>query len=86
MALATAACEALLPELPPPEYIRHSQVLFQETAVSRSSRLRPDLRWSDGSPVTAEDVVFTHSYCTHPEGACAQLAKFAGVTAVEARR
>jgi peptide/nickel transport system substrate-binding protein len=46
-------------------------------------RLRPDLRWSDGSPVTAEDVVFTHSYCTHPEGACAQLAKFAGVTAVE---
>lgn len=47
-------------------------------------KLKPDLKWSDGTPVTAEDVVFTWQYCTHPEGGCAQAAKFEGVKTVEA--
>ena len=47
-------------------------------------KLREGLVWSDGTPVTAEDAVFTWQYCTHPEGGCAQSAKFEGVTAVEA--
>src|SRR5690606_20247714 len=38
----------------------------------------------DGSAFTAADVIFTWQYCTHPEGGCAQLAKFEGVTNVEA--
>jgi peptide/nickel transport system substrate-binding protein len=46
--------------------------------------LKEGLLWSDGTPVTSADVVFTWEYCTHPEGGCAQLAKFDGVTSVEA--
>ena len=29
-------------------------------------KLKPDLKWSDGTPVTAEDAVFTWQYCTDP--------------------
>ncbi|SPH18572.1 Glutathione-binding protein GsiB [Defluviimonas aquaemixtae] len=47
-------------------------------------KLKEGLVWSDGSPVTSADVVFTAEYCMHPEGGCAQLAKFAGVDKVEA--
>lgn len=47
-------------------------------------KVAPGLLWSDGSAVTAADVVFTWTYCTHPEGGCAQLAKFEGITNVEA--
>ncbi len=42
------------------------------------------LLWSDGTPVTADDVVFTWQYCTDPAGGCAQLTKFDSVTSVEA--
>lgn len=47
-------------------------------------RLKPDLVWSDGSAVTAEDVVFTADYCMSPEGGCQQLTKFVDVERVEA--
>ncbi|WP_224823362.1 peptide ABC transporter substrate-binding protein [Cognatishimia sp. MH4019] len=46
--------------------------------------LKEGLLWSDGTPVTSADVVFTAEYCMHPEGGCAQLAKFTGVETVEA--
>jgi peptide/nickel transport system substrate-binding protein len=47
-------------------------------------KLKSGLKWSDGSAVTSADVVFTAEYCMHPEGGCAQLAKFEGVDKVEA--
>jgi peptide/nickel transport system substrate-binding protein len=47
-------------------------------------KLKEGLLWSDGSPVTSADAVFTWQYCTHPEGGCAQLSKYEGVTSVEA--
>ncbi|CUH85662.1 peptide ABC transporter substrate-binding protein [Thalassovita mediterranea] len=46
-------------------------------------KLKSGLKWSDGSAVTAEDVKFTADYCMHPEGGCAQLAKFEGVQSVD---
>ncbi len=46
--------------------------------------LRPDLYWSDGTKVTADDVVFTAKYCMTQEGGCQQAGKFSDVTAVEA--
>lgn len=47
-------------------------------------KLKPGLKWSDGSPLTSADIVFTAEYCMHPEGGCAQLSKFEGVKTVEA--
>ncbi|EEW26454.1 peptide ABC transporter substrate-binding protein [Rhodobacter ferrooxidans] len=47
-------------------------------------KLTPGLLWSDGTPVTSADAVFTWQYCTHPEGGCAQAARYEGVTSVEA--
>ncbi len=47
-------------------------------------KLKEGLVWSDGSPVTSTDVVFTANYCMDPDGGCAQLEKFDGVVSVEA--
>ena len=46
--------------------------------------LKEGLLWSDGTPVTSEDAVFTWQYCTHPEGGCAQASYFEGVDSIEA--
>jgi len=47
-------------------------------------KLKEGLLWSDGTPVTAEDAVFSWQYCTHPEGGCAQSPNYGDVTNVEA--
>ena len=43
-------------------------------------KLKSGLKWSDGSAVTSADVKFTGDYCMDPDGGCAQLEKFDGVT------
>ncbi len=48
-------------------------------------RLKDDLRWSDGSEMTAEDVVFTWRYCTDEAAACVNHERFADVASVSAR-
>ena len=54
-----------------------------EDLTSISWKLQSGLLWSDGSPVTSADVKFTADYCMHPEGGCAQGAKFDGVTSID---
>jgi len=46
-------------------------------------KLKPGLLWSDGTPVTSADAVFTWEYCKHPEGGCAQAARFEGIKAID---
>ncbi len=46
--------------------------------------LREDAVWSDGTPLTANDVVFTWQYCTAPGGGCAQASSFEEVASVDA--
>ncbi|MCE8512744.1 peptide ABC transporter substrate-binding protein [Ruegeria pomeroyi] len=55
-----------------------------EDLTSITWKIAPGIKWSDGSAFTAHDVKFTADYCMHPEGGCAQLTKFEGVTSVEA--
>ena len=55
-----------------------------EDRTSITWKLLPDLKWSDGTPVTADDAVFTWQYCTHPEGGCSQATKYEGIASVEA--
>ena len=45
--------------------------------------IQPGILWSDGSAFTANDVKFTAEYCMNPEGGCAQLTQFDGVTAID---
>ena len=52
--------------------------------MSVTWKLKPGLVWSDGTPVTAEDVKFTAAYCMHPEFGCSVLSEFAGIASVEA--
>ena len=55
-----------------------------EDQTSITWNLRDDVLWSDGSPFTADDVVFTWEYCTHPEAGCVQSDEFSGIVSVEA--
>jgi peptide/nickel transport system substrate-binding protein len=47
-------------------------------------KLKPGLKWSDGSDVTSADVVFSANYCMDPAGGCAQLARYEGIKTIEA--
>ena len=55
-----------------------------EDLTSITWKIKEGLLWSDGTPFTSADVVFTAEYCMDPEGGCAQLAKYSGVETVEA--
>lgn len=46
-------------------------------------KLKPGLLWSDGTPVTSADAVFTYEYCKHPEGGCAQASRYEGIKSIE---
>ena len=46
--------------------------------------LRQDVVWSDGTPFTAADVVFSADYCLNEEMGCNPLSSFTDVTGVEA--
>jgi peptide/nickel transport system substrate-binding protein len=45
--------------------------------------LKPELQWSDGSPVTAADVVFTWRYCADEQTACTTKTNFDPIATIE---
>lgn len=47
-------------------------------------KLKPDLKWSDGTDFTADDVVFTWQYVSNPDVASSDTQNVDGVTNVEA--
>lgn len=53
-------------------------------SLSITWKLKDDLKWSDGSEMTAEDVVFTWRYCIDEGTGCTAKDVFAGIRAVEA--
>ena len=55
---------------------------ISEDLTQITYNLLPDVIWSDGSPFTSDDVVFTWEYCTGSEG-CGSAA-FSNVTSVVA--
>ncbi len=55
-----------------------------EDLTSITWKLKEGLIWSDGTPVTSADVVFTANYCMDESGGCQQLAGFADISNVEA--
>lgn len=57
---------------------------ISEDLTTITWKLQPGLLWSDGTAVTADDVVFTANYCMNPDGGCGSLSKFDGIASVEA--
>ncbi|MFQ5421393.1 MAG: peptide ABC transporter substrate-binding protein, partial [Anaerolineae bacterium] len=55
-----------------------------EDLTSITWHLKEGILWSDGTPLTAADVVFTAEYCMHPDTGCASISSFDGVASVEA--
>jgi peptide/nickel transport system substrate-binding protein len=48
-------------------------------------KLKPGIKWSDGTPLTADDVVFTWQYVADPKTAASTTQIVDGVTNVEAK-
>ncbi len=46
--------------------------------------LKEGVLWSDGTPLTAADAVFTWEYCTTPDTGCVSATSYANVASVEA--
>jgi peptide/nickel transport system substrate-binding protein len=55
-----------------------------EDLTSITWKLKEGIVWSDGTPLTSEDVVFTGEYCLDPEMGCNALSWFSGVESFEA--
>ena len=57
---------------------------ISQDLTSITWNLKDDLKWSDGSDLTAHDVVFTWRYCTDEATGCTAISFFADITSVEA--
>src|SRR5262245_22385607 len=57
---------------------------ISKDSMSITWKLRPDVKWSDGTPFTADDVVFTWKYIANPDVASSDTQTVDGVTNVEA--
>lgn len=55
-----------------------------EDLMSITWTLREGVLWSDGTPLTTDDVIFTWEYCTDPDAGCISDDAFTDVTSVEA--
>ena len=52
--------------------------------TSITYNLLEGVKWSDGTPFTADDVVFTANYCMHEEIGCNPSVNFAHIESIEA--
>ncbi|HEY1293810.1 MAG TPA: peptide ABC transporter substrate-binding protein [Chloroflexota bacterium] len=73
------AVPALAAEIPT---LDNGGVAKDQTSITW--KLRPDVKWSDGTDFTADDVVFTWQYITNPEVASPDSQTADGVANVEA--
>lgn len=74
-----ALVPALASEIPT---LENGGVSADQTSITW--KLKEGLKWSDGSDMTAADVVFTWRYCVDEATGCTAADVFAGVSSVEA--
>jgi len=54
-----------------------------EDLMTITWKVKEGVTWSDGSPLTLEDFIFTWQYCTHEEGGCSSTQFFEDVVNME---
>ena len=57
---------------------------ISEDLTTITWKLQEGILWSDGTPVTSEDVVFTYEYCANEEMGCNAASGYADIESVEA--
>jgi peptide/nickel transport system substrate-binding protein len=57
---------------------------ISEDLLTITWKLKEGVLWSDGTPFTAEDLVFTWQYCTDPATGCSSPTSFTNVASMEA--
>ena len=57
---------------------------FSQDLGSITWKLKEGLKWSDGSDMTADDVVFTWLYCVDEDTGCTASSAFTGISSVQA--
>ncbi len=57
---------------------------ISEDLTTITYKLKPDVVWSDGTPLTADDAIFTWQFCVDPDTGCSSAIAFTGVQNVEA--
>ena len=57
---------------------------FSQDLTAITWKLEEGLKWSDGSDMTAGDVVFTWRYCVDEDTGCTSISAFDGIASVEA--
>jgi len=57
---------------------------ISEDFTSITWTFKEDVVWSDGTPLTPEDFIFTWQYCTDPDAGCNSIQFFDGVENIEA--
>jgi len=55
-----------------------------EDLKSITWKIKPGIKWSDGSDLTAADAVFTYEYCSHPDTGCTSSNYFNDIVSVDA--
>lgn len=62
--------------------LENGQVAADGTSVTW--KLKQDIKWADGEPFTADDVLFTYQYTTNPEVKSSSAGSYSEVKSVEA--
>ena len=57
---------------------------ISEDLTSITWKLKEGVLWSDGTPLTVDDLIFTWEYCTTPETGCSSPNSFSNVVTMEA--
>ena len=55
-----------------------------EDLKSITWKIKPGIKWSDGSELTSADAVFTYEYCSHPDTGCTSSNYFNDIVSVDA--
>ncbi|MFN8592821.1 MAG: peptide ABC transporter substrate-binding protein [Thermomicrobiales bacterium] len=58
--------------------------LLGEDLKSVTYKLQEGIKWADGEPLTADDVVFTHDWVVDPANASVSAGVYASISAIEA--